>query len=363
MTTPQQSKVRLPHHRRAFRWGPVSGMLSPRPLLVCLALAIAGIFLFAVAIGIGDFPIAPMDVLSVVFTGGGSRIEQLVVFEWRMPRALSAVIVGAALALSGALTQSVTRNALASPDILGVTSGASAAAVTVIVLGSGSGFAGWLAGAGIPAAALMGALGTTVFMWLIGFRGRQMDIYRLVLLGIVVTALLNSYIHFLMIRAETSDAAAAKFWLTGSLSSVTWNRLRPVMIVLGICIIICVWISFELRASQLGPDLASSLGQPRRLVDAAILVVSVVLAAFAVSAGGPIGFIAFVAPQVAMRLAGTSAPPLFTSVLTGSVLLLLADIATQTILPTELPVGLLTSAIGGVFLIYLLVRTSRKATV
>ncbi|MEJ4112613.1 FecCD family ABC transporter permease [Corynebacterium kroppenstedtii] len=359
-------RARMGHvlgRRSAFRWGPVSGVVSPRPLLVCAVLVVAGVFLFAVAIGIGDFPIAPLDVLSVVFTGGGTRLEQLVVFEWRMPRALSAVMVGAALALSGALTQSVTRNALASPDLLGVTSGASAGAVTVIVLGSGTGFAGWLAGAGIPAAALMGAFGTAMVMWLIGFRGRQMDIYRVVLLGIVVTALLTSYIHFLMIRAERSDAAHAKFWLTGSLSAVSWERVRPLMVVLAVCVVLCVWISFELRASELGPDVASSLGQSRRLVESAILAMSVVLAACAVSAGGPIGFVAFVAPQVAMRLAGTTSPPLFTSLLTGSVLLLVADIATQTVLPTELPVGLITSAVGGVFLIYLLVRTSRKATI
>ena len=145
--------------------------------------------------------------------------------------------------------------------------------------------------------------------------------------------------------------------------SLRRKELARRMVVLAVCVVLCVWISFELRASELGPDVASSLGQSRRLVESAILAMSVVLAACAVSAGGPIGFVAFVAPQVAMRLAGTTSPPLFTSLLTGSVLLLVADIATQTVLPTELPVGLITSAVGGVFLIYLLVRTSRKATI
>ncbi|MGV0397111.1 FecCD family ABC transporter permease [Corynebacterium suicordis] len=348
--------------RPAFRVGPISTVFRPRALLVSVVLAIAAIVLAAWSIGLGDFPVSISRVLEVVFTGQGTRVEKLVVMDWRMPRALTAIFVGCALGLSGALTQSITRNSLASPDILGITTGASAAAVTVIVLGSGAtGFVGWLSGIGIPLAALIGAIATAVVIWALAWR-RNTDSFRLVLFGIIITALLSSYINFLMIRAELRDASTAQMWLTGTLEKAAWESTWPIAIVVLVCTPLLAWIGHQLLATMLGPDTARALGQNIQGTQVALLGVSVALAAVAVSAAGPIGFVAFVAPQVALRLCNSATPPLVASALTGAVLLLAADIVTQAALPVELPVGILTSAIGGVFLIYLLVQRNRATT-
>ncbi|MDK4276537.1 iron chelate uptake ABC transporter family permease subunit [Corynebacterium accolens] len=343
-----------------FRAGPISFLWRPRVVLVCIIAAALIVFLGALSIGLGDYPISVPRVLEVIFQGQGSRVEKLVVLEWRMPRVATAIAVGCALGLSGALTQTVTRNALASPDILGITTGASAMAVTVIVLGAGgSGFAGWLAGIGIPLAALLGAILSATVIWALAWR-RQADSYRLVLVGIIITALLSSYINFLMVRAELRDASQAQFWLTGSLARSEWSTTIPIGVLVIVCAPLLAWIAYQALATTLGPDLARALGQRVNAVQVAMLALAVALAAVAVSAAGPIGFIAFVAPQVALRLCGVPSPPLAASALTGAVLLLGADIVTQAVLPVELPVGIVTSALGGIFLIYLLVQRTRS---
>lgn len=342
-----------------FRAGPISFLWRPRVVLVCVIAAALIVFLGALSIGLGDYPISVPRVLEVIFQGEGSRVERLVVLEWRMPRVATAIAVGCALGLSGALTQTVTRNALASPDILGITTGASAMAVTVIVLGSGGGFAGWLAGIGIPLAALLGAILSAMVIWALAWR-RQADSYRLVLVGIIITALLSSYINFLMVRAELRDASQAQFWLTGSLARSEWSTTIPIAVLVIVCAPLLAWIAYQALATTLGPDLARALGQRVNAVQVAMLALAVALAAVAVSAAGPIGFIAFVAPQVALRLCGVPSPPLAASALTGAVLLLGADIVTQAVLPVELPVGIVTSALGGIFLIYLLVQRTRS---
>lgn len=342
-----------------FRAGPISFLWRPRVVLVCVIAAALIVFLGALSIGLGDYPISVPRVLEVIFQGEGSRVERLVVLEWRMPRVATAIAVGCALGLSGALTQTVTRNALASPDILGITTGASAMAVTVIVLGSGGGFAGWLAGIGIPLAALLGAILSATVIWALAWR-RQADSYRLVLVGIIITALLSSYINFLMVRAELRDASQAQFWLTGSLAMSEWSTTIPIAVLVIVCAPLLAWIAYQALATTLGPDLARALGQRVNAVQVAMLALAVALAAVAVSAAGPIGFIAFVAPQVALRLCGVPSPPLAASALTGAVLLLGADIVTQAVLPVELPVGIVTSALGGIFLIYLLVQRTRS---
>ena len=342
-----------------FRAGPISFLWRPRVVLVCVIAAALIVFLGALSIGLGDYPISVPRVLEVIFQGEGSRVEKLVILEWRMPRVATAIAVGCALGLSGALTQTVTRNALASPDILGITTGASAMAVTVIVLGSGGGFAGWLAGIGIPLAALLGAILSATVIWALAWR-RQADSYRLVLVGIIITALLSSYINFLMVRAELRDASQAQFWLTGSLARSEWSTTIPIAVLVIVCAPLLAWIAYQALATTLGPDLARALGQRVNAVQVAMLALAVALAAVAVSAAGPIGFIAFVAPQVALRLCGVPSPPLAASALTGAVLLLGADIVTQAVLPVELPVGIVTSALGGIFLIYLLVQRTRS---
>ncbi|MGO1912284.1 MAG: FecCD family ABC transporter permease, partial [Corynebacterium sp.] len=364
--------------RPAFRLGALSMVWRPRQFAVSAALAVGVVLLLLLSICLGDYPLTPIRVAEVIgarlfdalhltalrdMIVEPSRIEELVVFDWRMPRSVTGIVVGTALGLSGALTQSVTRNALASPDILGITTGASAMAVTIIVLGGGAsgGLVGWLSGVGIPVAALIGGLLTGLAIWLLAYQ-RGMDPFRLVLSGIIISALLMAYISFLMTRADLRDATTAQMWLSGSLNASNWTRAMPVILLVLIGVPVFAWISFQLMASILGPDVARSLGQNVTGVQVALLVFSVALAAVAVSAAGPIGFVAFVSPQIAQRLCGRSTPPLLASGLFGSCLLILADMATQSILPVELPVGLLTSAVGGLFLIYLLIQNNRRAS-
>lgn len=289
--------------------------------------------------------------------GGGTRLQRTVVLKWRLHRAVAAVAVGLALGLAGALTQSVTRNPLASPDVLGISQGASACAVTIIVLGSGT-----MGAVSLPVAALIGSTLAAVVIWLLGSR-RGMDTFRLVLSGIMITALLQSYITWLLLRADISDAAIAKTWLTGSLVASSANRNLPVLLVLALIVPTIGYMAFQLRAMTLGDDMAAGLGVSVDKHKALFLLVSVVLTAVAVSAAGPIGFVAFVAPQLAMRLTETPTPPLVGSALCGAALLAVADLVARAGLPVELPVGLVTSAIGGAFLVYLLIQTNRKSTV
>jgi iron complex transport system permease protein len=165
-----------------------------------------------------------------------------------------------------------------------------------------------------------------------------------------------------MTRADLQDASQAQMWLSGSLNNADWGKALPVIVLILVLTPLFVWIAFQLLANALGVDVAKALGQNVTLVQALLLIMSVVLAAVAVSAAGPIGFVAFVSPQVARLLCGRPTPPIIASGLFGACLLLGADIVTQSLLPVELPVGLLTSAVGGVFLIYLLVKANRKTT-
>ena len=328
-------------------------VIHSRIIVVNVVLVLAAVLAFAASITIGDHPIT-LEKVFEVFMGGGTRLQRTVVLKWRLHRAVAAVAVGLALGLAGALTQSVTRNPLASPDVLGISQGASACAVTIIVLGSGT-----MGLVSLPVAALIGSTLAAVVIWLLGSR-RGMDTFRLVLSGIMITALLQSYITWLLLRADISDAAIAKTWLTGSLVASSANRNLPVLLVLALIVPTIGYMAFQLRAMTLGDDMAVGLGVSIDKHKALFLLVSVVLTAVAVSAAGPIGF---VAPQLAMRLTGTPTPPLVGSALCGAALLAVADLVARAGLPVELPVGLVTSAIGGAFLVYLLIQTNRKSTV
>nr|WP_255568418.1 iron chelate uptake ABC transporter family permease subunit [Corynebacterium mendelii] len=340
----------------------VTSLWRPRHFFAVVALAAVAVVVSAWSIGRGDYPMGIGDVFAVVVTGGGTRLEHLVVFDWRMPRAATALAVGAALGISGALTQSVTRNPLASPDILGVTDGASAAAVTVIIVGTGTGATGTglLAGIGVSAAAVGGAVAAALAIWAIAWRG-GVDTFRMVLAGIVIAALLKAWITYLLVQANIEDAATAKFWLAGSLATASWQRLIPITVLLVVVAAGAGVAARVLKALALGDDTATALGTGTAAAQVALLAVAALLAAAATATAGPIAFVAFVAPQTALRLTGAATPPLVASAVTGGIIIALADIAVQW-LPNAMPVGLITSPIGGLFLLYLLINKNRKTT-
>lgn len=357
--TPSTSRPGAVPARPAVRVGRVSLVRRPLMVVTTVLLAAALVLIMCVNIGRGDFPLSIAQVLDVLL-GGGSRIERFIVMDLRLPRSLTGLLVGAALGISGAITQSISRNSLASPDILGITAGSSAAAVALIVLGGGIG--GMLATVGLPIAALIGGVLTAIAIYTLAWR-KGVDGFRLILVGIAVNAMLTAVIGWLLVSADINDVSRAQVWLNGSLNGANWSTVWPVAIAVVLVGGGTVVATFTLGALRLGDDNARSLGVRLQHSQAMMLLAAVGLAAIATAAAGPIGFVALAAPQIALRILRTPGPPIIGSALTGGVLVVSSDLIARTILPVELPVGIVTSALGGPFLLYLLVRSNRKASV
>ncbi|ALG87034.1 iron ABC transporter [Gordonia phthalatica] len=333
----------------------VSFVFRLRPVLVTAVAAALAFVCFCASIRIGDLPMSFGDVLQAL-VGAGDEVNRFIVNDLRLPRALMGVIVGAALGMSGAIVQSISHNPLASPDLLGISSGAGVAAVFLITAG---GTAAGLSRYGLPAAALAGGLVTGAIVYVLAARG-GMDGIRLILIGVAVNALMHAVITWMLVRADMRDVGAAKTWLVGSLDARTWDQIVGVGAVAAVAAMIALGASFALRAVQLGDDVARGLGVGIGRTRAVLLIAAVVLAAVSVAGAGPIAFVAFVCPQVALRLTGLSSPPLVSSAVIGAAMLSGADLLTRTLLPDYLPVGIVTSAVGGPFLVYLLVRQNLK---
>ncbi|MFD4293308.1 FecCD family ABC transporter permease [Rhodococcus sp. NPDC058505] len=356
-TTPTPTTV---PGRPGFRVGGVSLVRRTTMVAITVALLLAVFLLLCINIGRGEFSV-PIPTVAEILFGGGSKVERFIVMDLRLPRGLTALLTGIALGIAGAITQSILRNPLASPDMLGITAGASAAAVTLIVVGGGGSFVGLLATLGLPLAALAGGLATAVAISLLAWRGGVQG-YRIVLIGIGTNAMLVALIQWLLISADINDVARAQVWLNGSLNGSDWAQVWPVAIGVAIVGTAAIASSFTLGALRLGDDTARALGVRLQSGQGVLLIAAVALAAISTAAVGPIGFVALAAPQLAMRLLRTPGPPIIASGLLGAVLVLGGDIIGRTVLPVELPVGIVTSALGGPFLIYLLIRNNRKVS-
>ncbi|WP_306364906.1 iron chelate uptake ABC transporter family permease subunit [Nocardia sp. CC227C] len=357
-------RAALRRARPPLRVAGYSAVLRIRMVLVAAALLALLLVLFAVHISTGDYAI-PLDRVLEVFSGSGSRAQRFIILENRLPRALTAVVVGAALGLAGAITQSVLRNPLAGPDILGITSGASVAAVALITL---TGTAGAARTVGVPLAALIGGLLTAILIYLLAW-GRTADSgdsgvpgLRLVLIGIGVNAALLAAVSWLLARASLDDAAHAQRWLTGSLNESEWATLIPAALGLTSALLVTLADARGLAALRFGSDTTRVLGVRVQAQQTLLLAAAVGTTALATAAAGPLAFVGLAAPQIARRLLRSPGEPVIASALFGAVLVLGADLAARTVLPVDLPVGVVTAACGGPFLLYLLVRTNRKAT-
>jgi iron complex transport system permease protein len=321
--------------------------IGRRPVVVGVALALVVAALLVAAIGTGDFPIAPLDVLAAL-TGQADAGTSFIVLDLRLPRALCGLLVGVALGTSGAIFQSLTRNPLGSPDIIGFSQGASVGAlivITVLAGSSGAVSAGALAGGAVSALAVYG----------LAYRRGGTSGYRLILVGIAVGFLMQSLIHFLLVRARIEEAAEAMRWLLGSLNARGWQDVVPLSLALALLLPAAVPAGRALRALELGDDTAHSLGVHVERARLGLVVLAVALVSVSVVAVGPIAFVALTAPQIARRLARTAGPPLVCSAFTGAAIVLAADIAAQRLIPsTPLPAGVMTGALGGLYLAWLL---------
>lgn len=339
------------------RFGHVSFVWRPWLVGVTLLLAAATFLVFCVSIGVGDFPIGLPQVLATIF-GRGEQVDEFVIMDLRMPRALAGLLVGIALGVSGAITQSIARNPLASPDILGITWGASAVAVFLVTVSGGTA-AAIVGSVGLSAAALAGGLGTGLLVYFLAWR-RGIDGFRLILIGISVSAVMEAITNWLLVKADIRDVARAQVWLVGSLDDRSWDGIRLALwCTIGLLVVVAC-VAFQFKPMHLGDEVAAGLGVRYLRVRAVLLLCAVLLAAAAVGAAGPVPFVALVAPQVAMRLARFPTPPMAASGLVGALLLIGSDLLARAALPVSLPVGVVTAAIGGPFLVYLLVRANLK---
>ena len=355
-TTAVPGRVLMP----AVRVGPVSAVRRPRHIVVVVAAIVVAVAAAIASVGVGEFAISPGRVLEVII-GGGDRREELVVRSIRLPRVLLGLAVGAALGLAGAIVQTTARNALASPDLLGVTAGASVGAVAVIVLAGDDGqVSGLLAALGVPAAALLGGLLAAAAVLLVLRRVGHAGLQPL-LVGVGFSAAFGGLVSWMLIAASVEEASRATVWLTGSLNGRSWTELWAVASVLAAVLPVLVPLSTRLAAIDLGSDVARGLGVGGVRVQAALLAVAVVLASITAAAAGPIGFVALVGPHLARLACAAPRPPLAASAATGALLVVVCDLVARTAVPlVQLPVGAVTALVGAPFLLWLLIRRRKE---
>lgn len=351
--TVDPTPVRLRRNRVAV--GPVSFLVRPRRVIVGALLAVLVVGLFCGSVAVSDYPMSLFDAIRILF-GGGTRIENVIVFDAQLPRAWTAALVGAGFGLSGALTQTITRNPLATPDFLGISAGASVGAVVVITIG-----ASWGLGAvGIPVAALIGGFAAAAAMYVLSWRRGGLDPLRLVLVGVALTWALQGIVGYLLTRALVTDATRAQTWLVGSVGGADWSAVKWPAIGVAIGVVAVIAGSRALSVLPLDADSIRGLGVHPSRAAGALLMVAVAVAALCVASAGPVAFVALLAPQIALRLSRTPAPGPLTSALCGAALVLAGDLICRTLLPVALPVGVVTAALGGPALIYLMLMTSRR---
>jgi iron complex transport system permease protein len=320
--------------------------------VVTAALAVAVAALFVVTMMIGSFRLSAWEVIASVLHLEDNPSVDFVVRGLRLPTAASGLTVGLALGASGTIFQQLLRNPLASPDFVGLTSGAGLAAVGGIVLLNLGGLAisGLALGGAIVAATLMYALA-----WRDGVTG-----YRFILIGIGVAVFFDGLIGYVLTRAQLSQARQAMHWLTGSVGQASTSELKVLTAALIVLLPLAVLLQRPLRALELGDDTARALGTRTELSRAGLLATGVVLVALAVAVAGPIVFVALIAGPIANRLLGPATGGIIPAALVGGVLLLTADLVAVHLMPTPLPTGVVTGAVGAPYLLWLLATTNRQ---
>lgn len=286
-------------------------------------------------------------------TGSAPRNVALIVIDWRLPRVLTALLIGAALGVSGAIFQSLLRNPLGSPDILGFNTGAYTGVLVALMLFDQS-------MGGMTAAAMVGGIATALLVWLLAWRN-GVDTFRLIIVGIGIRALLMAFNSWLVISASLDAALSAGLWSAGSLNGLTWAKLPLTGTLIVLALLGAGLLARRMRLLEMGDESACALGVPVERTRMLLMLVGVMLTAAATALVGPVSFVALVAPQIARRLGGGLRLLLPMSALCGALLLLGADFAAQRLFqPYQLPVGVITVSLGGLYLLALLVRESRR---
>ncbi|WP_380169576.1 FecCD family ABC transporter permease [Jannaschia sp. R86511] len=323
---------------------------SARRRVVVAVLAGVVVVGFCVTLVLGQTTYPPAEVLRVLL-GQDVPGASFTVGTLRLPRAVLAVAAGLCFGLAGVTFQTMLRNPLASPDVIGISSGASAAAAFAIVVLR-------LGPTAVSVVAIGAGLAVALLVYALSSRGGVAGT-RLILVGIGVAAMLDSLTAYVLSQAAEWDLQVAMRWLTGSLNGARWEQVVPVLVALAVLGPLLLAQSRDLAATRLGDDTASALGvrvERNRLL---LIVAAVGLICFATAAAGPVAFVAFLAGPIAARLVGPGASLLVPAALVGAVLVLLGDFAGQFLLGARYPVGVVTGVLGAPYLVYLIVRTNR----
>ena len=318
---------------------------------VLSVLGILILLVFAVTLMIGNSFYGPAEVIRVIL-GETVPGASFTVGELRLPRATMGLLAGFAFGIAGVTFQTMLRNPLASPDIIGISSGASVAAVFGLIVLS-------LDETAVSFLALGGALVTAATIYLLSHRGGFAGT-RLILIGIGVAAMLDSAVTYILSRAAAWDLQTAMQWLTGSLNGATWSGVLPLALASAVLVPLVLSQGRGLGMLRLGDDTAASLGVSVARTRALLIVSAVALLAFATAACGPIAFVAFMAGPIASRIIGSGASPLLPAGLVGALLVLVADLIGQFAFDSRYPVGVITGALGAPYLVFLLIRINRS---
>ncbi len=353
VTPSERSKEleRVPLTGRVVRTSWFSVRLDPRAITVCVALAAVTVAVGLWSISVGDFPIPISDVVSTLL-GNPTEDSEFIVGTLRLPRVLVGAGVGAAFGMSGAIFQSLVRNPLGSPDIIGFTGGAALGAVVMIVYADATAFQ-------VSAGAVLGGVLAAVVVYFLAWK-RGVQAYRLVLVGIGAGFAITATIDYMITRAEINDVQRAAVWLTGSLNGRSWDEVRIVAVALAVLGPMAILMQRTLDRLDLGDDTAAGLGVNVGRAKLMLVLVGVGLAALGVAAAGPVAFVAFVSAPVARRLVNSPRACVVPAAFVGALVTVVADLAARRLLaPTELPVGIMTALIGAPYLLWLLTRQAR----
>lgn len=330
---------------------PITGRRPARRTLIVCATALLAIVVAAIAgLALGDYPLTTEEVIGVL-TGRVDGLARTVVLDWRLPRVLAAIGFGAALGVSGAIFQTLTRNPLASPDIIGLANGSFTGMLVALLLLGGS----WPA---LMAGSLLGGLAAAVAIFLLALR-QGLSGFRFIVVGIGVSAMLAAFNSWLLLRADLDVALFAAAWGAGTLNTATATVVWPALACLVVLFAVLPLAARPLRQLELGDDVAAATGVRLTRERAILIGLAVALVSAVTAVAGPIAFIALAAPQIARRLTRSPGIPLVATGLVGGVLLLASDLVAQHLIPLTVPVGVVTVVVGGLYLTQLLLRERR----
>ncbi|MGP3924915.1 FecCD family ABC transporter permease [Streptomyces sp. 8N616] len=329
------------------RRGRGSFLVHRRAAVAACALAVLTAAVSFAYLCLGETSVAPGEVVNVL--AGRPSWGEFLVRELRLPRLVLGLMVGAAFGVGGALIQTVARNPLASPDIIGVSQGASALTIGALTFGIGSFSI-------LPYFSVAGGVAAATLVYLFAWRS-GLHAARFVLIGIGIAIALRSVTHLFITKGEYLVAHQAQVWLTGSLNGRGWDEATPLGWTLLALVPCVVWAARAQRSVSFDDDTATALGVPLQRTRFGLALLGVFLASVATGAAGPVDFVALLAPQIARRLTGTAQIPLLCSALLGALIVVAADLPARLLFaPVELPVGVLTAVIGAPYLIWLIVR-------